>query len=74
MSTDPNIIRQLDSCEVYDPEDGQLDGYALRDTYSRRRVTPVRCCRTCAWADAQHVVWRARVGLYHEAPAKEMRA
>jgi hypothetical protein len=45
----------LDSTEVYDHD--ELLGYALVDRYSRKRVTPVMCCRTCAWALADRVTW-----------------
>lgn len=57
----------LDSREVYDA-DGELDGYTI---VSRRQphqhITPVRCCRTCAWADAQHVRYGGGQG-YRYAP------
>ena len=58
----------LDSREVY--EGDELAGYALVETgWGRRPFTPVRCCRTCAWADAQHVVYVPGVGPAYRPPA-----
>jgi hypothetical protein len=68
-----HIVDRLDSVEIYDADD--LAGYALAEIPLGRRavpadakpLTPVRCCRTCAWADAQHVSHIPGHGLAYEA-------
>lgn len=55
------VTDRLDSIEVY--EAGELDGYVLIERRSRRKLTPVRCCRTCAWADAEHIRYVPGQGL-----------
>jgi hypothetical protein len=62
-----NVADRLDSREV--SHGGELEGYVLHERRSFVALTPVRCCRTCAWADASNVSYRAGVGLVYEAPA-----
>lgn len=69
------ITDRLDSVEVFDAT-GDLDGYALAEIPFGRKsaprgsapLTPVRCCRTCAWADAAHVVYVPGHGLTYQTP------
>jgi hypothetical protein len=66
------VLDRLDSIEIYDA-DG-LAGYALAEIPFGRKLapsgakplTPTRCCRTCAWADAEHVRYVPGVGLAYE--------
>jgi hypothetical protein len=69
MMSQEAVDARLDSVEVY--VDGELEGYRLvvRDT-GRQLLTPVRCCRTCAWADSTDVRYIPGFGLAY-APTRE---
>lgn len=62
--TDPD---RLDSRDVV--VDGELEGYVLHERGRFAALTPVRCCRTCAWADADRVFHIPGVGLQYRPPA-----
>lgn len=52
---------EFDSEEVY--ELGELVGYVLVEVRKPTvHLTPIRCCRTCAWADRDKLVYRAGYG------------
>lgn len=60
MALTQQTVDMLDSMEVYD--DNELEGFALRVkgfnlamslAGTTGPLTPVRCCRTCAWADVK---------------------
>lgn len=61
--TDPD---RLDSREVIVA--GELEGYVLHERGRSAALTPVRCCRTCAWGDAARVIYRPGVGLLYVPP------
>lgn len=58
---------RLDSREAI--VDGELDGYVLHERGHRAALTPVRCCRTCAWADAARVFYVPGIGLQYRPSA-----
>lgn len=51
----------LDTVEVY--ENGELDGFVLIEKKTRQRLSPVECCRTCAWSHLPEVHYVPGVGL-----------
>lgn len=60
LDTD-RLVERLDTLEVY--EDGELLGYALVEKGKRELLSPVRCCRTCAWSHLPGVKHVPGVGI-----------